>query len=176
MLGKKLTHENPWSSQDLPKVSPARNFSPPGRSKSLSKSLSRSLSKSLPSTVTKVSPQSPPSCSPMPEGAGRAEHAATAGAALSAANTRPTSPALHAEAGVEDPAHRCSDELWLLCLATHPCLEEGQRQKASHMEPLTIAADNWLLDALVEGFLPLVKFQVPSLPCALRYAPVLWRQ
>ena len=85
-------------------------------------------------------------------------------------------PSLHAEAGVEDPAHRCSDELWLLCLATHPCLEEGQRQKASHMEPLTIAADNRLLDALVEGFLPLVKFQVPSLPCALRYAPVLWRQ
>ena len=33
-----------------------------------------------------------------------------------------------------------------------------------------------VIDALVEGFLPLVKFQVPSLPCALRYAPVLWRQ
>ena len=48
------------------------------------------------------------------------------------------------------------------------CLQQGQQQKTSHMEPLMIAAENELIDALVEGCLPLVKFQVPSLP--LRFA------
>ena len=49
-----------------------------------------------------------------------------------------------------------------------PCLKQGQQRKTSHMEPLMIAADNELIDALVQGFLPLVHFQVPSLP--LRFA------
>jgi len=111
----------------------------------------------------------------MQEGAGREVHAAPAGAALTAANTRATSLALHAEAGVEDSAHRCLDALWQTCIEMFPCLEQGQQRKTSRMEPLILAADNELIDALVQGFLPLVKFQVRSLPCALRYAPVGFR-
>ena len=175
MLGKKLSLKIPGTTSTSPQSLPPEIFRASGRSKNVLGSLSivspatspKSLQRSHQSLSRKPS-------SPMQEGAGREEHATPAGAAFSAANTRATSPALHAEAGVEDSALRCSDELWQTCIKMFPCLEQGQQRKTSRMESLMIA-DNELIDALVQGFLPLVKFQVRSPPCALRYAPVGFR-
>ena len=144
---EKAVPQNPWYNQYLPTVSPARNFS---RLRSLQKRLRQSLD-SLSSNVTEVSPAKPPK-------------------SLQKA-LQPNARRCRERRACR---LRCSDELWQTCIKMFPCLEQGQQRKTSRMESLMIA-DNELIDALVQGFLPLVKFQVRSLPCALRYAPVGFR-